>query len=159
MKAGETPSELVKRLALEKAQAVSAQVSNALIIGSDQVAVLGDTVMTKPHNHENAIKQLQASSGKKVTFLTSLCLLNNKTKQHQIALCPYSVEFLTLSDTQIDAYLQKEQPYNCAGSFKSEGLGVTLFKRFEGDDPNSLIGLPLISLINMLRNEGIEPLQ
>jgi MAF protein len=158
IKTGETPTELVKRLALEKAQAVSTKHPHALIIGSDQVAVLDNTVMTKPHNHENAMKQLQASSGKKVTFLTSLCLFNSKTEEHQIALCPYSVEFLSLTNAQIDAYLQKEQPYNCAGSFKSEGLGITLFKRFEGDDPNSLIGLPLIELVKMLRNEGVEPL-
>lgn len=159
MKKGETPTELVKRLALEKAQAVSEQYPNALIIGSDQVAVLGDTIMTKPHNHENATLQLQASSGKKVTFLTSLCLLNSQTGQHQVQVCLYAVEFLNLSAAQIEAYLQKEQPYQCAGSFKSEGLGITLFKRFEGDDPNSLIGLPLISLVSMLRNEGVEPLQ
>jgi predicted house-cleaning NTP pyrophosphatase (Maf/HAM1 superfamily) len=84
--------------------------------------------------------------------------LNSHTGQHQIIVAPYSVEFLTLSDAQIERYLQKEQPYHCAGSFKSEGLGITLFRRLEGDDPNSLIGLPLIELTKMLRNEGIEPL-
>lgn len=154
----ETPTQLVERLSLEKAQAIAKTHPNHLIIGSDQVAVLDDSVMTKPHNHENAIKQLQASRGKKVIFLTSLCLLNSQTNKHQITLAPYSVEFLELTDQQIEHYLQKEQPYQCAGSFKSEGLGITLFKRFEGNDPNSLIGLPLIELVKMLRKEGVEPL-
>jgi septum formation protein len=158
MRENESPTLLVERLALEKAQAVSTECNNALIIGSDQIAILDNLVMTKPHTHENAIKQLRASSGKKVTFLTSLCLLNSQTGKHQLTVAPYSVEFLELSDAQIEYYLQKEQPYNCAGSFKSEGFGITLFKRFEGDDPNSLIGLPLIALVNMLRNEGVEPL-
>ncbi|MFT5117495.1 MAG: septum formation protein [Kiritimatiellia bacterium] len=154
----ETPVQLVERLALEKAQAVATENPHALIIGSDQIAVLDNNIITKPHNHDNATKQLQASSGKKVAFLTSLCLLNSHTGQHQITVAPYSVEFLTLSDAQIGSYLHKEQPYNCAGSFKSEGLGITLFKRLKGDDPNSLIGLPLIQLTKMLRNEGVEPL-
>lgn len=154
----ESPTQLVERLALEKAQAVSEIYPNTLIIGSDQVAVLDNTIMTKPHTHENAIQQLRASSGNTVTFLTSLCLLNSQTGKHQLATIPYSVDFLELSDSQIENYLLKEEPYRCAGSFKSEGLGITLFKRFEGDDPNSLIGLPLISLTAMLRNEGVEPL-
>jgi len=155
---GETPNELVMRLAIEKAQAVAKSYSQALIIGSDQVAVVGSEVMTKPHTHANAVKQLQRSSGQVVTFLTSLCLLNSHTGEHQVTLSPYSVEFLTLEEQQIENYLKTEQPYNCAGSFKSEGLGITLFKRFEGNDPNSLIGLPLIDLTAMLRKEGIEPL-
>lgn len=154
----ESPYQLVERLALEKAQAVSNDYPGALIIGSDQVAVLGNTIMTKPHTHENAVKQLKASSGQTVTFLTSLCLLNSETGQHHVGVFPYKVEFLTLSGPQIESYLKKEQPYQCAGSFKSEGLGITLFKRFEGDDPNSLIGLPLIGLVDMLRREGVEPL-
>ncbi len=154
----ETPEALVERLALEKASAVAQNHPNSLIIGSDQVAVLGDTIMTKPHTHENAIKQLQQSSGQTVTFLTSLCLFNSHTQQHQLLISPYSVEFLSLSDEQIESYLMKEEPYQCAGSFKSEGLGITLFKRFIGDDPNSLIGLPLMALIAMLRKEGVEPL-
>jgi septum formation protein len=155
---GEAPEELVKRLALEKALAVATDYPEALIIASDQVAVLENEIMTKPHTHENAIRQLSRSSGNTVKFLTSLCLLNSKTGQHQITLSPYSVEFLPLKQEQISAYLHKEQPYQCAGSFKSEGLGITLFKRFEGDDPNSLIGLPLIALTGMLRKEGVEPL-
>jgi septum formation protein len=138
--------------------AVAIEHPEALIIASDQVAVLDDEIMTKPHTHENAIYQLNRSSGNTVTFLTSLCLLNSKTGQHQVTIVPYSVEFLPLTQGQISAYLLKEQPYQCAGSFKSEGLGITLFKRFEGDDPNSLIGLPLIALTEMLRKEGVEPL-
>jgi septum formation protein len=156
--AGESPNQLVERLALEKALTVATEHSEALIIASDQVAVLDDEIMTKPHTHENAIHQLRRSSGNTVTFLTSLCLLNSKTGQHQVTIVPYSVEFLPLTQGQISAYLLKEQPYQCAGSFKSEGLGITLFKRFEGDDPNSLIGLPLIALTEMLRKEGVEPL-
>lgn len=155
---GETPEHLVERLALEKALAVAKNHPEALIIASDQVAVLEDEVMTKPHTHDNAVKQLSRSSGKTVVFLTSICLLNSQTGKHQVVVAPYSVEFLTLSQSQIENYLHKEQPYQCAGSFKSEGLGVTLFQSFDGEDPNSLIGLPLITLTRMLRNEGIEPL-
>lgn len=155
---GEHPEDLVQRLALSKAKAISSNHPEALIIGSDQVAVLDDKIMTKPHTHPNAVKQLQASSGRTVTFLTGLCLLNSKTGEHQLTAEPYQVNFLELSEAQIENYLYKEQPYSCAGSFKSEGLGITLFKGFNGDDPNSLIGLPLIKLTEMLRKEGIEPL-
>ncbi|ODS25111.1 septum formation protein Maf [Candidatus Endobugula sertula] len=155
---GETAEPLVKRLALTKAQKAAQQHPAALIIGSDQVAVLNNNIITKPHNHANAVKQLQQISNQKVTFLTSVCLLNSHTGQHQLCVSPYIVQFLDLSLLQIENYLLKEQPYNCAGSFKSEGLGITLFKSLEGKDPNSLIGLPLIDLIAMLRREGLEPL-
>ncbi|MFT6102574.1 MAG: MAF protein [Granulosicoccus sp.] len=155
---GESPEKLVERLALEKAKAIATNHPNALIIASDQVAVLDGHVMTKPRTHENAVKQLTHSSGHTVRFLTSLCLLNSQKNEHQLTTAPYSVEFLPLTSSQIEAYLLKEQPYQCAGSFKSEGLGITLFKYFEGEDPNSLIGLPLIELTRMLRNEGVEPL-
>ena len=158
---GESASDLVTRLALAKAKAVAGKHKthgHALVVGSDQVAVVGERVLTKPHTHDKALEQLRYSSGKQVRFLTSLCLYNSQTGQHQLELVPFTVEFLTLSDSQIHAYLKKEQPYDCAGSFKSEGLGITLFKRMLGDDPNSLIGLPLIALTRMLRNEGIEPL-
>lgn len=156
--AGETPEALVSRLALKKAQAVANQQAHALIIGSDQVAVLDGRIITKPHNHLEATKQLKAASGRQVTFLTSLCLYNSHSQTHQLTVEHYTVEFLSLSDAQIEHYLQKEQPYDCAGSFKSEGLGITLFKSFSGDDPNSLVGLPLIALCKMLRHEGIDPL-
>ena len=154
----ETPKALVIRLALEKAQAIAGNHPNALIIGSDQVAVLDNNIITKPHEHQKATQQLRQASGRKVTFLTSLCLYNSQTHKHQSAVSPYFVNFLSLSDEQIEHYLQKEKPYNCAGSFKSEGLGITLFSSMSGDDPNSLIGLPLIDLTKMLRNEGVEPL-
>ena len=154
----ESASDLVRRLALEKAQAIADDKAKALIIGSDQVAVLGDQIMTKPHTHDRAVEQLRLASGKKVTFLTSVCLYNSENQAYQLAVCPYFVNFLSLTDAQIEHYLFKEKPYNCAGSFKSEGLGITLFSSIHGDDPNSLIGLPLIKLTDMLRNEGIDPL-
>ena len=161
----ETPEELVSRLAIDKAKAVASLCANPtdsdqppLVIGSDQVAVLDQQIITKPHTHENAYHQLRKASGREVTFLTSLCLYNASTQQHQLTVVPYEVAFLPLSDEQIHNYLKKEQPYDCAGSFKSEGLGITLFKHVRGDDPNTLIGLPLIKLVEMLRKEGVEPL-
>jgi MAF protein len=172
----ETPSELVARLAVAKAKAAadilhartadsthlaensSKSAEALLIIGSDQIAVLDNEIITKPHTHNKACKQLRNASGKEVTFLTSLCLYNTFTKLHQLCVVPYIVNFLPLTDEQIDNYLKKEQPYNCAGSFKSEGLGITLFESIKGDDPNTLIGLPLIKLVKMLREEGVDPL-
>jgi len=155
-KANETPAELVQRLSIEKAKACANKNNNALIIGGDQVAVIDNEIIGKPHNHENAIKQLQNASGKEVVFLTGLCLLNSKTMQHQVEVAPFTVVFRTLTDSQIENYLQKEQPYNCAGSFKSEGLGICLFEKLLGDDPNTLIGLPLIRLTKMLEQEGFS---
>jgi len=152
----EAPAQLVTRLAEEKAKAVANNYPDALIIGSDQVAVIDDEIMGKPGNHANAIAQLSRASGKRVTFLTSLCLYNSKSQRSQVEVVPFSVVFRELSQTQIEHYLQREQPYNCAGSFKSEGLGIALFERLEGDDPNSLIGLPLIRLIRMLENEAFS---
>lgn len=150
----ESPETLVQRLSLEKAQACAHQSDNALIIGSDQVAVIDNEIIGKPHNHENAVKQLQKASGEKITFLTGLCLLNSKTGQYQVDVVPYTVLFRKLSDAQIENYLLKEQPYNSAGSFKSEGLGICLFEKLIGDDPNTLIGLPLIRLAEMFRKEN-----
>ena len=160
-KDSETPEQLVYRLAEEKAAEV-AKTQSGLIIASDQVATLGsgtqvdDKILTKPHTHENAIKQLQQSSGNTVTFVTSLTLLNTNTGNIQTVIETFKVVFRTLSDEQIDNYLKKEQPYNCAGSFKSEALGISLFERLEGNDPNTLIGLPLIQLIKMLEHEGVD---
>ena len=162
-KDGETPEQLVYRLAEEKAGEV-AKTHNGLIIASDQVATLDsgirsdDVILTKPHTHENAIKQLQKSSGNVVTFVTSLTLLNTNTNNIQTIVETFKVVFRVLSDQQIDHYLKKEQPYNCAGSFKSEALGISLFERLEGNDPNTLIGLPLIQLIKMLEHEGVDVL-
>lgn len=153
---GETPSELVQRLACAKARKVAAEHPRALIIGSDQVAVLDGQSVGKPGDHPQAVKQLQQASGKTVTFLTGLCLYNSETGRHQAEVVPFKVVFRELSRDQIEQYLLAEQPYNCAGSFKSEGLGIALFERLEGDDPNTLIGLPLIRLIRMLENEGLR---
>lgn len=155
----ETAHELVARLSQQKAAAIAKSYPSALIIGSDQVAVLGDQILGKPGNHENALKQLQAASGKHVRFLTGLTLLNAATGHQQTCVEPFDVHFKTLTTTQIDYYLKQEQPYQCAGSFKSEGFGISLFSKLQGDDPNSLIGLPLIRLIDMLMAEGVDVLQ
>ena len=144
----ETPQALVERLAIEKAKAVSVNFSNALIIGSDQVAVYDGEIIGKPHTHENAIKQLSKFSGQTVTFYTGLCVLNSDTQEVTSLVEPFTVHFNALSPNDIEQYLKTEQPYNCAGSFKSEGLGICLFKKLQGDDPNTLIGLPLIQLVN-----------
>lgn len=151
---GETPSQLVERLSIAKAQAVAAHLKQGLVIGSDQVAVIDDDILGKPGNHENAVAQLQRAAGKTVTFLTGLALVNAASGSIQAEVVPFKVVFRQLTREQIENYLNVEQPYNCAGSFKSEGLGIALFERLEGDDPNTLIGLPLIRLIRMLEKEG-----
>ncbi len=153
---GEQPQQFVQRLALEKAQAVAERHSNALVIGSDQVACIGDDILGKPGNRERAIAQLTQAAGKRVSFYTGLCLLNSDSGESQIICEPFHVHFRDLSPAQIERYLDAEEPYNCAGSFKSEGLGISMFKRLEGDDPNALIGLPLIRLITMLEHAGIS---
>ncbi len=147
---------MVVRLAIAKAQAISARHPESLIIGSDQSAVLNGKKLSKPGNFENAFKQLTRASGQKITFQTGLCLLNSATGNIQSVCVPYTVVFKTLTPTMIKNYLHKEEPYNCAGSFKSEALGIALFERFEGSDPNALIGLPLIELVNFLNNEGFS---
>ena len=152
----ETAVQLVERLAIKKAQAVTKRYDNALIIGSDQVCVNNGKILGKPHNFDNAFEQLKNASGKAITFYTGLALINSKTGKVQSLCEEYKVYFRKLTDQQITHYLLKETPYNCAGSFKSEGYGITLFERFEGKDPNALIGLPLISLVKMLENEGVE---
>ncbi len=152
---GESPEKLVQRLALAKAQAVAGICTDALIIGSDQVAVIDDEILGKPGTHEKAVNQLQRASGKTVRFFTGLCLLNATTGNHQLEVVPFDVVFRTLTDTQIENYLEKEKPYNCAGSFKSEALGIALFEKLQGDDPNTLMGLPLIRLVRMLEEEGV----
>jgi septum formation protein len=152
----ESAGDMVTRLSLQKARKVAFEHPNALIIGSDQCAVLGDTILGKPGNHENAVKQLTASSGKQVSFLTGLCLYDASSEQYQLDLVPFAVEFRDLSQQEIEDYLLQDKPYNCAGSFKSEGLGITLFKKMLGEDPSALIGLPLIRLSEMLRANGIN---
>ena len=154
----ESIEDMVMRLSELKAEAVAEQIKgqDALIIGSDQSAVLNGKPLTKPGNFDNAVKQLTDASGQRIVFQTGLCLLNTRTGKKQTICEPYTVVFKKLSALTIERYLKKEEPYNCAGSFKSEGLGIALFEKFEGEDPNSLIGLPLIKLIGMLENEGIE---
>ena len=155
---GETPDHLVRRLSEAKARAVAARHPDALIVGSDQMAVCGDEVLGKPGTHERAAAQLARLSGRRVTFLTGLCLYNSSNDRLQLEVVPFHVVFRPLSGSMIEHYLRREQPYNCAGSFKSEGLGSALFERLEGDDPTALIGLPLIRLTRMLENEGVSVL-
>ena len=158
---GETPYDLVLRLAVAKARQV-AKSHSGLIIASDQVATFGlgtdetDEILTKPITHENAFNQLKQSSGRTATFLTSITLLNTETNNIQSHVEFFQVFFKTLSDNQIRSYLEKENVLNCAGSFKSEGLGIALFRCMKGDDSNSLIGLPTIKLIDMLAKESIH---
>lgn len=156
--ADESAEQLVARLALEKARTVAGNHPNALVIGSDQVACIDGTVLGKPHTEPRAIEQLRAASGRQVRFSTGLCLYNSADNSYQLDVVPFDVHFRTLSDKQIRAYIQREQPLNCAGSFKSEGLGIALFEKLEGDDPNTLIGLPLIRLIAMLEKAGLDVL-
>ncbi len=154
--ANETVAELVQRLSLAKAQALAARHPRHLIIGSDQAASLNGQIIGKPLSHERAHAQLEAASGQTVRFYTGLCLLNSLTEQTQVAVETVDVNFRRLKSAEIERYLRREQPYDCAGSFKCEGLGISLFESLEGRDPNSLIGLPLIRLCAMLRQEGLE---
>lgn len=152
----EPPEDLVQRLALKKAKAVQARFPDALIIGSDQVACIEDIVLGKPGDRTRAIEQLSAASGKLVSFYTGLCLFDASNGLYQLACEPFAVQFRSLSQHQIERYLDVEKPYNCAGSFRSEGYGVVLFERMIGEDPNALVGLPLIRLVGMLAKVGIE---
>ncbi|MFT6926033.1 MAG: MAF protein [Psychromonas sp.] len=154
----ETAIELVERLAIAKAQAIAPQFADALIIGSDQVCVNQGKILGKPGNAANAFEQLKAASGQRITFYTGLALLNTRTATVQSLVEPYTVQFRELSEQMINRYIETEQPFNCAGSFKSEGYGIALFESLEGKDPNSLIGLPLISLIKMLEKENFPVL-
>lgn len=153
---GESARDMVLRLSLEKARKVAEQHPDALIIGSDQCAVLHEQIIGKPGSHENAVKQLQNSSGETVYFLTGLCLYDSRDGSYQLDVVPFQVDFRELTDGEIDRYLRKDQPYNCAGSFRSESLGITLFKRMTGDDPTALMGLPLIRLSQMLKEAGVD---
>ncbi|WP_298595890.1 Maf family protein [Zoogloea sp.] len=152
---GETPQATAERLAVEKARAVAGQFEDALIIGSDQVAHMGDTRFGKPGTIERAIAQLQAMSGRTVVFHTALAVLNTRSGRVQLDAVPTEVRFRELTDDEIVRYVNTERPLDCAGSAKSEGLGITLLDALSGDDPNALVGLPLIALARMLRNEGI----
>ena len=151
----EKAKEISVRLAREKAFKVAPHYSSSLIIGSDQTAECQNEIIEKPNTHANAVKQLQFLSGQVVTFYTSLCLLNTQTKKLQECVVDFEVKYKKLNAEIIESYLLKEQPYNCVGSIKSEGLGITLLDYIRGEDPTALVGLPLIELSNMLRNEGV----
>lgn len=156
---GEAGESLATRLAESKALALAERFPGHWIIGSDQVACLPDgSVLTKPGNHEQATNQLRLSSGHRVLFLTGMALLDAESGKIESLCEPYNVLFRELTDEEIEAYLLQEKPYDCAGSFKMEGLGITLFEALEGRDPNSLVGLPLIALNDMLRRWGRNPL-
>ena len=155
---GESPTATALRLSEAKARAVAQQYPEALIIGSDQVAVMDGRVFGKPGTHANAVKQLRTLSGKTVNFFTGLCVLNAKTGEAEVRGVVTLVGFRELSDAEIENYLRREPAYNCAGSAKSEGLGIALLSRIHGDDPNALVGLPLIALCDLLRKHGMTVL-
>ena len=152
---GESAEQLVLRLAQAKAASVAKQVDQGWVIGSDQVCAVDERILGKPGSHAQAVLQLRTLSGRAATFYTGLCLWDAARQQYQLTMEPFVVHFRTLSDTVIENYLQQEQPYDCAGSFKSEGLGICLFNRFEGRDPNTLIGLPLMALTDMFLAWGV----
>ncbi len=157
--AGETPAVTALRLARAKAEAVAARAPGSLVIGSDQVATMGDDQIGKPGNHANALRQLQAMRGRQVVFHTALCLIDDRAStpeaRVQLADVQTTVRFRDLPDAELDAYLHIEQPYDCAGSAKNEGLGIALLASIESDDPTALTGLPLIALTTMLRRAGL----
>jgi len=155
---GETPEALALRLSEAKAQAVAAAHPRALIIGSDQVATVDGKIYGKPGDHSRAVQQLRELSGKTVNFFTGLCLYNAATGEAEVRGVPTLVTFRTLSDDEIEHYLRREPAYNCAGSAKSEGLGIALLQSMRGDDPNALVGLPLIALCDMLRRQNVAVL-
>lgn len=156
--AGESPDETAQRLSILKAQAVAETYPDALIIGSDQVALLESEQLGKPGTHDKAVAQLRKMRGKTLEFHTALTLLNARSGRTQTANVPVRLVMRNYSDAQIEAYLQKDQPYNCCGSARSESLGIALIARYETEDPNALVGLPLIKLTEMLANEGLDVL-
>lgn len=153
---GEAPASTALRLAEAKARAVAGRYPDALIIGSDQVAAHGNERFGKPVRRENAIAQLRLMRGKEVVFHTGLCLLDSASNRVQLSCIDTHVGFRDLSDAEIASYLDREDALNCAGSAKSEGLGISLLSYLRGDDPNALVGLPLIALCGMLRAEGLH---
>ena len=152
----ETPQQLVERLSIEKARTVAANNPGSLVIGSDQVAVHDGKIVGKPLTHDKAMQQLREANGKEIVLYTGLSLFNADTGESQTEVIPFHVVFRKLTEEQLENYLHKEQPYHCAGSVKSEGLGIALLERFDGEDPNTLIGLPLIRLIRMLEHFGVS---
>lgn len=155
---GETPPVTALRLAEEKARKIAETYDHAWIIGCDQVATINGEHIGKPGDHAGAVKQLSALSGQVVVFHSALCLYDSGTQQLQSEIVPTEVKFRPLSPTQIERYLRLEQPYDCAGSAKSEGMGIALLEYMRGDDPNALVGLPLIALVHMLQRAGCDVL-
>lgn len=156
--AGEAPAALAERLALAKAREVAARHADAVVIGSDQVADLDGTPIGKPGGHQRAVEQLRSMSGRTVVFQTALAVVRPATGFERLLRVPVAVRFRTLGDAEIEAYLRAEQPYDCAGSAKSEGLGIALLDAIESDDPTALIGLPLIATARLLREAGLDVL-
>ena len=152
----EHAADTALRLAEQKARALAGRFPDALIIGSDQVAILNGEAISKPGNHANAVQQLTAASGRSVFFHTALCLLNSGNAEVQTKIASNEVKFRRLTAEQIERYLRAETPYDCAGSAKCEGLGIALIESIRGDDPNALIGLPLIELTTMLMRAGVS---
>jgi septum formation protein len=155
---GEAPAQLAQRLALAKAQAVAQRHPHAVVIGSDQVADLDGQAIGKPHTHPRAVQQLRAMSGRSVVFQTAVAVVAQAAGVAEVRLSPVVVRFRHLSDAEIETYLRREQPYDCAGSAKSEGLGIALLDRVESQDPTALIGLPLTTVCDLLRTAGLNPL-
>jgi septum formation protein len=153
---GEPPRAYVERLAVEKARAVAARHAHALVIGSDQAAVHDGVIVGKPADHDDAVRQLLHASGNTVTLYTGLALVDADTQRTRSDVVPFTVHFRDIDRATIERYLEREKPYNCAGSLRAEGLGIALLSRFEGDDPNALIGLPLIRLVDMLEEAGVR---
>lgn len=156
--AGEAPAALALRLALAKAQAVAAQVDDAVVIGSDQVAELDGQAIGKPGTHERAVAQLTMMSGQRVLFHTAVAVVRRDRRFERGLLAPVAVRFRALRADEIERYLQLDTPYNCAGSAKSETLGIALLESIDSDDPTALIGLPLIRTCALLREAGLDPL-
>jgi len=152
----ESADALASRLSIAKAIAAAKDFHNHLTIGSDQVAACEGQLLGKPGNYDNAFRQLKAQSGRKVVFYTGICVLDSATGHHLSDIDICTVNFRNLSDSQIRRYLEIDQPFDCAGSFKSEGYGISLFSKIEGEDPNALIGLPLIKLVNLLNQYGLR---
>lgn len=150
---GEAPALRAERLALAKARAVAAHHPDAIVIGSDQVATLGDDILDKPGSYDNAFAQLRRASGQRITFNTGVAVIDANSASVRVV--PYYAEFRALTDREIDAYLNLEQPYDCAGAAKVESLGIALLARMEGSDPTALIGLPLIATAELLRQRGL----
>jgi septum formation protein len=155
---GEAPAALAQRLALQKAHAVAQRHPSAVVIGSDQVADLNGQAIGKPHTHERAVQQLRAMSGHSVVFQTAVAVVRHHAGMAEVRLSPVVVRFRDLSDVEIETYLRREQPYDCAGSAKSEGLGITLLRNVESLDPTALIGLPLTTVCELMRLAGLDPL-